>query len=234
MTTNTEAMRAALQRIAEIQNQDYGGDWEEIEEARSIARAALAQPEPPRPTLAPGLANDDGSFTTAAELNAARCAETVKPLEIKGLGRITDDDAGHVRLELIDEDAAQQFMRDFAPSVDVDQMPPISPAEQPQPSAWVGMTDAQRIAELTLQVQQLTERFESANRMRNALLEEVAALRAKNARSVGADAAHVGWLAQNKAGHCRLMTDLEIAASNGEYTGVHKLYAAPNQEGEKG
>jgi len=48
----------------------------------------------------------------------------------------------------------------------------LSQAEQRQESK-----DAQRIAELTLQVQQLQERFDSANRMRNAALAELAALR---------------------------------------------------------
>lgn len=36
-------LRAALQRIADIQNKDYGGDWDEIEEAREIALSALSQ-----------------------------------------------------------------------------------------------------------------------------------------------------------------------------------------------
>jgi hypothetical protein len=39
---NTELL-AALKRIADIQNKDWGGDWEEIEEARSTARAAIAK-----------------------------------------------------------------------------------------------------------------------------------------------------------------------------------------------
>lgn len=37
-----EALIAALEHIAVIGNKDFGPDWEEIEEARAIARAALA------------------------------------------------------------------------------------------------------------------------------------------------------------------------------------------------
>lgn len=40
-------MYAALKRITQIQNQEYGGDWDEIEEARNIAFAALAAVTPP-------------------------------------------------------------------------------------------------------------------------------------------------------------------------------------------
>lgn len=38
-----DALQAALKRIAAIENKDYGTDWEEIEEARAIAQAAIAQ-----------------------------------------------------------------------------------------------------------------------------------------------------------------------------------------------
>lgn len=38
-----DALKVALQRIAAIENKDYGADWDEIEEARAIAHAALAQ-----------------------------------------------------------------------------------------------------------------------------------------------------------------------------------------------
>ena len=34
-------LREALAKIAAIPNQDWGGDWEEIEEARAIANSAL-------------------------------------------------------------------------------------------------------------------------------------------------------------------------------------------------
>lgn len=34
-------LRAALVRIAEIENKQYGPDWEEIDEARTIASEAL-------------------------------------------------------------------------------------------------------------------------------------------------------------------------------------------------
>jgi hypothetical protein len=45
----TELLREALERIAAIEDKMVGPDWEEIEEARSIARAALASA--PAPTL---------------------------------------------------------------------------------------------------------------------------------------------------------------------------------------
>ncbi len=35
----------ALKQIADIQNKDWGGDWDEIEEARLIACAAIAKAE---------------------------------------------------------------------------------------------------------------------------------------------------------------------------------------------
>ena len=35
-------MLSALRKIVEIENRDTGGDWDEIEEAREIASAALA------------------------------------------------------------------------------------------------------------------------------------------------------------------------------------------------
>lgn len=40
-----DSLVAALERIAAIENRDFGPDWEEIEEAREIARAALKQAE---------------------------------------------------------------------------------------------------------------------------------------------------------------------------------------------
>ena len=39
-------LREALTKIAAIEDQMYGADWEEIEEAREIANAALAAPSP--------------------------------------------------------------------------------------------------------------------------------------------------------------------------------------------
>lgn len=41
-----ERLRAALGKIAAIENNDWGGDWEEIDQAREIARAVLAKGEP--------------------------------------------------------------------------------------------------------------------------------------------------------------------------------------------
>lgn len=37
--------RAALQHIVQITDKTYGGDWDEIEEARSIARDVLREEE---------------------------------------------------------------------------------------------------------------------------------------------------------------------------------------------
>lgn len=42
-----ERLRAALEQIAAIENKDYGIDWDEIEEAREIAKAALAEKSQP-------------------------------------------------------------------------------------------------------------------------------------------------------------------------------------------
>jgi len=55
---------------------------------------------------------------------------------IAGLGRMTDDDGGYVTLQFVDEAAAQAFMGNYVPSVDIDDMPPIredAPAQQPEP-----------------------------------------------------------------------------------------------------
>jgi len=38
-------LREALERIAAIEDKAFGGDWEEIEEARTIARAVLEETE---------------------------------------------------------------------------------------------------------------------------------------------------------------------------------------------
>lgn len=43
LLADLDAMRGALERIACIQNQMFGMDWEEIEDAREIARAALSE-----------------------------------------------------------------------------------------------------------------------------------------------------------------------------------------------
>jgi hypothetical protein len=40
-----ERLRATLAKIAAIENKQYGPDWEEIDEAREIAQAALAGSE---------------------------------------------------------------------------------------------------------------------------------------------------------------------------------------------
>ena len=38
-----ERLRCALAHITNIKNEMYGGDWDEIEHARTIARAALEE-----------------------------------------------------------------------------------------------------------------------------------------------------------------------------------------------
>lgn len=40
-----DALLEALEKISQIENKDFGSDWEEIEEARSIARAAITKAE---------------------------------------------------------------------------------------------------------------------------------------------------------------------------------------------
>ena len=41
LLADLDAVRGALKKIAAIQNQMFGQDWDEIEDAREIARAAL-------------------------------------------------------------------------------------------------------------------------------------------------------------------------------------------------
>jgi len=41
LLADLDAKTEALERIASITNQMFGGDWDEIEDAREIARAAL-------------------------------------------------------------------------------------------------------------------------------------------------------------------------------------------------
>lgn len=38
-------LRESLQRIAEIPNEEFGADWQEIDAAREIAREALKPPK---------------------------------------------------------------------------------------------------------------------------------------------------------------------------------------------
>lgn len=40
-----DLLRHALTRIAEIENQEFGSDWEEIDMARDVARKALKLPK---------------------------------------------------------------------------------------------------------------------------------------------------------------------------------------------
>ena len=43
LLVEVEAARKALHQISQIEDKMIGGDWDEIEEARAIANAALAQ-----------------------------------------------------------------------------------------------------------------------------------------------------------------------------------------------
>jgi hypothetical protein len=43
--TQNLALLAALRKIAAIENLEWGGEWEEIEQAREIAHQAIAQAE---------------------------------------------------------------------------------------------------------------------------------------------------------------------------------------------
>ena len=45
LTRERDALLEALKKIAAIGNKMWGTDWEEIEEARGIARAAIAKAE---------------------------------------------------------------------------------------------------------------------------------------------------------------------------------------------
>ena len=55
---------------------------------------------------------------------------------IPGLGRMTDDDGGFITLQFVDEAAATKFMQNYAPSVDVDDMPSLAAAAVPAPAEW--------------------------------------------------------------------------------------------------
>ena len=57
-----------------------------------------------------------------------------EPIPIVGLGRMTDEEGGIVTLKFENEDRAQQFMRDYAPSVEVDLMP-----EKTTRTVWVNL-----------------------------------------------------------------------------------------------
>ncbi len=48
--------------------------------------------------------------------------------DVPGLGRCTDEDNGFVTLQFKDEDAAQAFMHNYHPTIEVDDMPDIEPA----------------------------------------------------------------------------------------------------------
>jgi len=59
---------------------------------------------------------------------------------IPGLGFITDEDEGRVTLQFKDEAAASQFMKEYGPSVDIDDMPPRAPEapeQQGEASAYL-------------------------------------------------------------------------------------------------
>jgi hypothetical protein len=86
----TNALRDALQKIAAIEDEMFGGDWDEIERARAIARAALegqncapaAQPNYWVTTLDMGPGKGSGPiFTSNPDIAAKWCeAGKVTPL----------------------------------------------------------------------------------------------------------------------------------------------------------
>ena len=43
LAAENEKLREALKRISQIEDKMYGGDWDEIIEARAVARAALGE-----------------------------------------------------------------------------------------------------------------------------------------------------------------------------------------------
>ncbi|WP_261534458.1 hypothetical protein [Burkholderia multivorans] len=69
-------------------------------------------------------------FSLANELRALLAAHPGQPgiacaggHGITGLGRMTNDDDGFVRLQFVTEAAAEEFMEAYGPTVDVSQMP---------------------------------------------------------------------------------------------------------------
>lgn len=46
LTADRNELRNALKDISEIKNNAFGGDWDEIDTARDIAKAALKQSKP--------------------------------------------------------------------------------------------------------------------------------------------------------------------------------------------
>jgi hypothetical protein len=89
------------------------------------------------PTRVVGLVAQQGEATLCAYPNCAciggttsTCAkqqgEAKAPAhEIEGLGRITNEDDGYLTLQFKDEDAAQAFMQQYKPTVDVRDMPEL-------------------------------------------------------------------------------------------------------------
>lgn len=55
----------------------------------------------------------------------AQVGAGTEPVQVAGLGRITNEDDGYLTLQFKDEDAAQAFMNKYNPSVEVDDMPPM-------------------------------------------------------------------------------------------------------------
>lgn len=85
MTTENQAddgeLRTALERIAAIENKQFGQDWEEIEQAREIARAALAAQQV-GPVLSAAPAADQRSmYCLICEASAKADAARPSPAE---------------------------------------------------------------------------------------------------------------------------------------------------------
>lgn len=64
MQSTEQKLREALQKIIEIKNKMEGSDWEEIEEAREIARQALALPPADHAQSEPSVEFDLGETSS--------------------------------------------------------------------------------------------------------------------------------------------------------------------------
>ena len=86
--------------------------------------------------LAAGTAHWTDSQQSSACDEAAAIIEQARltsgapaePIEIEGLGRMTNEDDGYLTMQFKDEDAACAFMQKYGCSVEVDEMPPMREA----------------------------------------------------------------------------------------------------------
>lgn len=91
-----------------------------------VARAPVQSAAPDELALFEVWAEDKGYIVLATRWEGwlARAQLAVQAQwRIAGLGRITNEDDGYLTLQFKDEDAAQQFMNEYHPTVDVRDMP---------------------------------------------------------------------------------------------------------------